>query len=172
MSTPNWALTIAYWLHMLATVVWIGSLFTLSFLILPVARQSLEAKDLATLISKIQKRFNPIAWFSLLLLLASGMVQLSANPNYKGFLVVEDRWSSVILFKHILFFITILVSAYMTWFLLPKIRRMAIMRKNIKADDEIATQKYSLEKQETILLNINLILAIIILALTAIARTS
>jgi len=172
MSTPNWALTIAYWLHMLATVVWIGSLCTLSLLVLPAARQSLEAKDFATLISKIQKRFNPIAWFGLFLLLATGMIQLSANPNYRGLLVIEDRWSVVILIKHILFFITILVSGYMTWFLLPQLQRLAIKRKNIMVDEQINTQKYSLEKRETYLLTLNIILGTIILALTAIARTS
>jgi uncharacterized membrane protein len=35
---PTWALSLAYTLHMLATVVWIGSLFYQSLFLLPAIR--------------------------------------------------------------------------------------------------------------------------------------
>ncbi len=39
MTSPSvWALSLAYWLHMLATVAWIGGLVTLCMLVLPAAR--------------------------------------------------------------------------------------------------------------------------------------
>jgi uncharacterized membrane protein len=33
MTPAGWALTLAYWLHLLATVVWIGGLTTLAWLV-------------------------------------------------------------------------------------------------------------------------------------------
>ncbi len=51
MTPPSiWALSLAYWLHMLATVAWIGGLVTLSLLVLPAARQSLDDQAYAGLI--------------------------------------------------------------------------------------------------------------------------
>ncbi len=60
------------------------------------------------------------------------------------------------------------VSAYMTWGLLPNLRRIALMRsKGIETEES-----EKLEKQEALLLRINLILGVLILGMTALARAS
>jgi len=172
MSTPVWALTIAYWLHMLATIIWIGSLGALSLFVLPVMSKTLSTEDYALLLGKIQKKFNPLAWFSLCLLVATGLAQMSANPNYQGFLTIEDRWAAVILAKHILFGVMISLSAYMSWMLLPRLQRLALARSRQVEGSPSDTQIEALNKQERLLIRLNLILGIIILALTAVARTT
>ena len=43
-DTPEWALTLSFWLHMLATVSWVGGLAVLSLFVFPIARRSLEAE--------------------------------------------------------------------------------------------------------------------------------
>ena len=167
-TTPFWALSIAFWLHMLATVAWIGGLVALVVLILPVARRVLDANNYSHFLDNLQRRLDPLSWFSLAILLATGLFQLSSNPNYEGFLSISNRWAISILVKHILFFGMIGVSAYMTWGLLPNLRRIALMRsKGIETEE---TEK--LEKREVILIRINLILGILILGLTALARAS
>ncbi len=167
-TTPFWALSIAFWLHMLATVAWIGGLVALVVLILPVARRVLDANNYSHFLENLQRRLDPLSWFSLAILLATGLFQLSSNPNYEGFLSISNRWAISILVKHILFFGMIGVSAYMTWGLLPNLRRIALMRsKGIETEE---TEK--LEKREVILIRINLILGILILGLTALARAS
>lgn len=167
-TTPFWALSIAFWLHMLATVAWIGGLVALVVLILPVARRVLDANNYSHFLENLQRRLDPLSWFSLAILLATGLFQLSSNPNYEGFLSISNRWAISILVKHILFFGMIVVSAYMTWGLLPNLRRIALMRsKGIETEE---TEK--LEKREVILIRINLILGILILGLTALARAS
>ena len=167
-TTPFWALSIAFWLHMLATVAWIGGLVALVVLILPVARRVLDTNNYSHFLENLQRRLDPLSWFSLAILLATGLFQLSSNPNYEGFLSISNRWAISILVKHILFFGMIAVSAYMTWGLLPNLRRIALMRsKGIETEE---TEK--LEKREVILIRINLILGILILGLTALARAS
>jgi uncharacterized membrane protein len=167
--TPNWALTIAYWLHMLATLIWIGGLTTLAVLVIPSAQRSLDNIAYASLLNDIQRRLDPLAWFSLIVLISSGLIQMSANPNYEGFLSVSNRWATAILIKHILFFVMIVVSAYLSWGLLPKMRRTAM---RLAQGKEHTPESMSLQRQSNRLLRFNLLLAVLVLALTAIARAS
>jgi uncharacterized membrane protein len=171
MTFPSWALSLAYWLHMLATVVWIGSLATLALVVLPAARKALSAQSYADLIGQIQRRLDPLAWFSLVLLAGTGMLQMSANPNYGGFLAIDNRWAVAILIKHILFFLMAGVSVFMTWGVLPELRRLAL-RQARGLENENSQASQALLKREVWLLRINLILGVLVLALTAIARAA
>ena len=65
MDTPIWALSIAYWFHMLATVFWIGGLAVLSLLILPAARKTLDAQSYAALLDEFRRRLDSLGWFSI-----------------------------------------------------------------------------------------------------------
>ena len=165
---PFWALSLAYWLHMLATVVWIGGLVTLVILVLPVAKRLLEPDLFAQFLEGLQRRLDPLGWLSLSVLLVTGLFQMSANPNYNGLLSISNRWAASILIKHVLFLGMIAVSAYMTWGLFPAIRRNALLK--TKGVDAIEGSK--LERRESFLLRLNLLLSVLILGLTALARAS
>jgi len=167
-NIPLWVLTIAYWLHMLATTVWIGGIATLVLLVLPVAKEKLAPLDYANLLESLKRRLDPLAWLSLAVLLGTGMFQMSASPNYEGFLTIANSWSKAILVKHVLFLGVITVSAYLTWFLIPAQRRLALLRAKGKETPEAE----GIKNRETWLQRVNLILAILILALTALARAS
>jgi uncharacterized membrane protein len=167
-QTPFWALSLAYWLHMLATVVWIGGLVTLVILVLPVAKRLLEPDLFAQFLEGLQRRLDPLGWLSLSVLLVTGLFQMSANPNYNGLLSISNRWAASILIKHVLFLGMIAVSAYMTWALFPAIRRNALLK--TKGVDAIEGGK--LERREIFLLRLNLLLSVLILGLTALARSS
>ena len=127
-TTPAWALALIYWLHMLATIVWIGGLAAVVLLILPAARNSLQASDFAAFLEKVQRRLDPAGWLSLMVLLGTGMFQMSASPNYQGFLAIGNRWAIAILVKHLVFIGMVAISAYLTWGLLPALRRAALQR--------------------------------------------
>jgi hypothetical protein len=93
---------------------------------------------------------------------------MSANPNYEGFLSISNRWAASMLIKHILFIGMIAISAYMTWGILPALRRIAIKRTKGMDTDSIEL----LQKRETLLLRTNLVLGVLILGLTALARAA
>jgi len=170
MSSPSpWALSLLYWLHMLATVIWVGGLASLSILILPAAGRTLEAGAYSRLLEAIQRRLDPLSWLCLAVLVVTGLFQMSANPNYQGFLAINNPWAVAILIKHLVFGGMILTSAYLSWGLLPRLRRAAL-RRAVEASAEAETE--GLRKQEARLLQINLVLSIVILALTALARSS
>ena len=173
MSAPAWALTLVYWLHMLATVVWIGGLAALTILVLPAARKTLGETAFTGFLTDLQRRLDPLAWFSLVVLVGTGLFQMSASPNYQGLLSIGNRWAVAILLKHILFLGMAGLSAYITWGLLPGLKRIA-MQQAISARDRglPAADGAELSRREVRLLRINLLLGVLVLALTAVARAA
>lgn len=170
MDLPDFGLALAYWLHIVATVTWIGGLIALSVLVIPAARRTLQPGDYAALLDRLQAGLQRIGWLSLAVLIATGMFQMSAHPAYEGFLALSNAWSVAILIKHILIGLMVLTGAYLTWGIMPSLRRMALLRaagQNLDAAKDLA-----LHKRESRVLMINLILSILVLLLTAIARAA
>jgi uncharacterized membrane protein len=168
MTIPTWALAIAYWSHMLATVLWIGGLAVLAILVLPAAYKTLDTGAFCRLLENLQKRLDPLGWFCIALLLVSGMFQMSANPHYDGFLAIQSVWAWAILVKHALFGVMVVTSGMMTWGVLPALRREAL---RFAGGKEVA----GLEKRQRksiMLMQVNLVLGILVLFFTAIARST
>jgi uncharacterized membrane protein len=168
-TPPTWALALVFWLHMLATVAWLGGLAAIATLVLPAAKRVLKPADQLAFIEAMQRRLEPLAWFSLAILIVTGLFQLSVNPHYDGFLSTSGQWSLTILSKHILVVLMVVVSAIQTWEVLPAIRR-GLMRVEKGQVDNVEVQR--LKKRETLLLRLNIGLSILILAATAFARAS
>jgi uncharacterized membrane protein len=164
----TWAVALTFWLHMLATVTWVGSLAAVALLILPAMKHALAPDLQLIFIEAIQKRLEPVAWFSMSLLLITGLFQMSINPHYDGFLSTSTQWSLAILTKHVLGVIMVVVSAIQTWEVIPAIRRAIMLSKKSNNAEELD----SLRRREIALLRINFGLSILILAATAYARAS
>lgn len=164
-STP--VLAFIYWMHMLATVTWIGSLAAINLLFIPASMRTLKLPDQLSLITALQKRLEPLAWFCMGILVVTGLFQMSTSPRYDGFLNTSTQWSLAILVKHGFAVLMVVVSAIQTWEVLPAIQRTLL--KKDKADEaELAR----LQKRETLLLRVNLLLSALILGATALARVS
>lgn len=173
MLTSNFLLTLSFLFHLIATVVWIGGLVTISFLIEPIAKRVLadrapaaRALDAAHLMDAIQKRFQPLANLSLIVLLLTGMVQLVNNRFYKGLLQMDNVWSTAILLKHLAVIAMIGVAAYVTFSVQPALRRNALLVAN---GVENPVEAARLQKQQTRLTRLNLGLMVVVLIFTALA---
>ena len=167
-TPPGWALALTFWLHLLATVTWVGSLAGISFLVLPAMQRSLDEETQLVFIDAMQKRLEPIAWFSMSLLLVTGLFQMSVNPHYDGFLSTSTQWSLAILAKHLLGIVMVVVSAIQTWEVIPSIRRAIVKSKKSKNVEELD----ALRRREILLLRMNFGLSVLILLATAFARAS
>jgi uncharacterized membrane protein len=168
MEAPStWTLAVIYWLHMLATVVWIGSLAAINTLVLPASQRTLSLSDQLSFISALQKRLEPLAWFCMGILLVTGLFQLSTSPHYDGFLSLSTQWSFAILIKHGFAVVMVVVSAIQTWEVLPAIQR-TLMKKEKADEAELA----KLQRKELLILRVNLVLSTLILGATALARVS
>lgn len=167
---PDWPLAVAYWLHMLATIAWLGGLAALALFVIPAARKSLHDDTYADFLGRVQVKLQRIGWLSLAVLTGTGMFQMSEHPAYEGFLAVNNPWAAAILAKHAVIGLMVASSVYVTWGLTPRLRRLAIMRAAGKEIDP--SQQSALQRKETLALRINLGLSVIILLLTALARVS
>jgi uncharacterized membrane protein len=158
-------LSLVYAVHMLATVVWIGGLIYQSIFLLPALRTFDEP---GYLLERLRTRFQPIAWISLTALVGTGLIQMATHPQYNGFLAIEGTWAKAILFKHVAIIAMVLVGAYQSFSLYPRITRslLVLRRSGDSHESEISMTA------ETLLIRLNVVLSIVVLLLTAIARTA
>lgn len=168
-SIPSWILTIVYWLHLMATVAWVGGVFSLSILFLPALKKIEDREQKYNLLNAIQKRFQPVSWLSLFILSATGLVQMSVHPDHEGFLRIDNSWSVAIFSKHITVAILVALMAIMTWVILPLLNQMQLRLSLGKSIPESQKTKY--ERYERLIIRANLILSLVVLFLTAWARS-
>lgn len=167
---PGWVLPAAYSLHLLATVVWIGGITFQAVLLLPLAYSISNTQSIRELNGKLRRRFQPLAWLSLAILTGTGLMQITVNPNYAGFLNFTNRWSVAILLKHIAIAGMVTLLACQTWALYPRLSREQL-RSSLAPGGSTGIE-VGLPQQDRRLVRIHLLLSVIILCLTAIARTA
>ncbi|MCA9940939.1 MAG: CopD family protein [Anaerolineales bacterium] len=159
-----WILAASYWIHLLATVIWLGGMALMAFVAWPaLRRRTLEANQWF----QLQARFLPWANASLALLLVTGFVQMTNDPNYHGFLKVDSVWAQAILVKHIAFALMVVIAAYMQFRLQPAMSRMVLLAQ--KKPQMAAAEQEKLTRQEILFLRLNLACAAAVLLCTAIA---
>ena len=168
MSPSFVTLSLVYFAHLLATVVWIGGLTVAALFLLPIARRTLEPATYALFLDRFRKRFNPFAWLCLAVLAGSGLFQMSVSPQYEGFLVIQNPWSVSIFLKHLAFGLMTIVSAWMTWGIFPHLNRIAWLRAHGQSDGNAER----LLRSELFWVRVNWGLSLIVLLFTAAARVA
>ncbi len=159
-----WILVLSYWIHLLATVVWFGSLVLMSLAAWPALQTgSLTANSWLAL----QKRLTPWANVSLVLLLITGFVQMTNDTNYSGFLAIDSVWAWAMLVKHIAFGLLVSVTAYLQFGLYPAADRVALLAE--KRPNLAQQEQAKLAHREKRVLWLNLVCAALILFCTAVA---
>ncbi|MFQ5433779.1 MAG: hypothetical protein ACE5FD_02795 [Anaerolineae bacterium] len=159
-----WIIVFSYWVHLLATVVWLGGLALMTLVAWPALRRGTLAQNqwLA-----LQQKLLPWANGALVLLLITGFVQMTNDPNYSGFLVIDSLWAGAILVKHIAFGGMALIGGYMQAVLYPAIRRLDMLAG--KRPSVAQEEQAKLARREIRLLRLNLACAAAVLFFTAVA---
>jgi len=159
-----WTLVFSYWIHLLATVIWFGSLVMMALAAWPALQKgSVAANNWLAL----QKQVTPWANLSLILLLITGFVQMTNDANYNGFLAIDSTWAWAILVKHIAFVILASVTIYLQFGLHPAADRIALLAE--KRPNLAQQEKEKLTRREKQILWLNLVCAATILFCTAMA---
>ncbi len=119
-------LSLSHFLHLLATVVWIGGIVMILLVILPGAKTALESAPMVSkLMKEITKRFTPMANISILVLVATGIVIAFHEENFLGFTDFNSPWNVIMLLKHFLVALMIIIHFYRGLILNPKIGRLS-----------------------------------------------
>jgi len=168
MQVTAWLLSASYWMHMLATVAWLGGLAAYQVLYLPGILGRPENGPDAAAVEWVHRRMDSLAWLSLAILIGTGLLQMSANPHYQGFLAFSNSWGVAILLKHVVFLGMLAVNAVQSWQILPAMKRQVLRQmKGLEMEEFDRLQRRSAR-----LMRLNLALGVIVLAFTAMARAA
>ena len=159
----NWILSINYFLHLLATVVLLGSLAGVVGLAFPALSQG--TIDHNQWLS-IQKKLIPWSNSALIVLLLTGFYQMTSDPNYNGFFVLNGVWAWAMLLKHIAYAGMIGISFILQFSLYPEIDRVALLMSQSAESGE--AERAVLLARENRLLRLNLGCSILVLLFTAV----
>lgn len=154
-----WVLVFSYWFHLLATVIWLGGLAVTVLVAWPALRRGTLADNQWW---GLQQRLLPWANGSLVVLLITGFVQMTNDPNYEGFLVLRSTWALALLVKHVAFGGMVVVGALLQGWLYPAMERARLLAKRRPEEGKLAAQ-------ERRLLRLNVALAVAVLFFTAVA---
>jgi putative copper export protein len=148
---------------MAATVVWIGGLTFQTIILMPTLDGSPE------LLERLRRRFEPLAWLSLAVLIVTGLFQMSASPNYTGLLSIRNGWSTAILAKHLVIGLMLVLASIQTWWIQPRLARLVLIAARTSPEPAGVAV---LRRRQVRLLRLQTVLSVVVLALTAAARSA
>lgn len=162
---PAWALALSLFVHLVATVVWIGGLLATVLLIYPaIQRTQAQHPALYYLLTQLRKRFFPYSHLSLAALITTGMFQMAADPNYEGLMTFDNAWSQIMLLKHVAIVGMAAASLGLQYGVIPALERLTLLLERGKGD---AAEYARLRRRETRLTLLNALLGVAVLGFSA-----
>ena len=159
------ALTLSLFLHITATVIWIGGILLITFLVLPEFNRALKQQTARyQLLRRLRRRFTIIGNLALATLIVTGLLQMSNDPNYDGLLSFDNRWSQALLLKHILIIVMAATGLILQFGLAPALERTSLLLERGVGDAEAWRR---LRAREQVLTRLVALLALSILAVSA-----
>jgi uncharacterized membrane protein len=147
-------IAISYWLHALATVVFIGHFVLLAGIYLPTLARAKNGIAL----SEISKRSRPWMYVSLLIFLVTGIYVMIVDPNYLGIGNFSNFWAMMMLVKHLLIAVMIALG-----FLFNAILRVGPMMSSNTGTEQAITRFRNY-------VNAMAVCGVLVLLLTALAQ--
>ena len=98
---PQILISISVWLHILATVVFIGHYLLLATIYLPILSKN------GTALSEISKRSRSWMYASLIIFMVTGIYLMFVDPNYLGIGNFNNFWAVMMLLKHLIIVVMI-----------------------------------------------------------------
>jgi uncharacterized membrane protein len=160
MSQP--VLAISLFFHIVSTVLWIGGQIIMALLVWPEMRRVLkESPALYQLLNRLRQRFVPISWLALVVLVVTGLSQMTADPNYDGVMQITNEWSRVMLLKHLTIGLMVLSGLILQYGVVPALERTSLLVERGKGDP---AEWERLRRREVRLTWLNVGLGVLILA--------
>ena len=159
------ALALSLFFHIGATVIWIGGILLLTFLVVPELNRALANQPAwYQLLRRLRKRMTPLSNLSLAVLIVTGVLQMSADPNYEGLLSFSNRWSQVLLIKHLLLIVMAAAGLILQIAVAPALERTSLLLERGQGDAGEWSRLRQRERRLTLLIAA---LALLILAASA-----
>ena len=142
--------------HLLAAIVWLGTLFSWVMLYAPALKR---LEGYASVERLLRRRLMLLRNVCFGVLLLTGVYMMTQDTHYAGWLSFSNRWSQILLLKHISIGFMILLVVLLSGVVEPLRRQSAI------SEDAVALER--LRRWERRIPRMQFLLATLILALSA-----
>ena len=131
------SLALSLFVHITATVIWIGGLLVTSMLVFPEVRRAIDGQpSFYRLLSRLRQRFYPISNLCLAALWVTGLFQMTADPNYDGLLTFDNDWSRIMLLKHGLIVGMMGAGVALQYGVAPRLERVSLLMEHNKGNPD------------------------------------
>jgi len=149
------------YLHVLAMSVWVGGMFYIMLVEVPVLRSNLGALDFSKNMTLLGKRFQKVGWILLLLLLITGLSNIMLEDSIAD-MMKNENYSYSIMVKMILFMFMVINTAIHTFYLGPKMSSFA-EKTSAESNDDMNAEYAKLKKRSMISSGFSLVLSLVII---------
>jgi len=117
--------TLLDWLHVMATVIWIGGMFINFIVIRPVSMKVLDPASAGKFNQAVMKRFKILVYVSIVVLGVTGIPLKIIDENYVSIINFDNNWEIVAFVKHIFYGVLTVLAVYNFEVLSRKMSRLA-----------------------------------------------
>ena len=151
------------WLHLLATVVWIGGM-AFNIWVLRPSLSTVEPRQRVKIASAVLKRFIYLAWLSIVTLFITGVF---LGPTTSGVSLTTD-YGILLITKHTIVIAMVIIVAVISFVIFPRFKTL-LSDMNVKVvQKEMPSPELSkLLGRIVLLVKLNLTLGIVVLLFTA-----
>jgi len=146
-------------LHLMATVAWIGGMFFNFLVVMPSVNKALEPAAAGKFMGLMFKRVRIIVYVSLLVLFITGIPLKIGSGHYVAIINFETWWETISFIKHVFVALLALFAMYNFEILIPKVSKLAMQGPS--------PELINLKKRQKMLGGISFLFAIIIILLSA-----
>jgi uncharacterized membrane protein len=118
-------LVLLKWIHLMATVAWIGGMFTNFFIYMPVLGKTLEPPVAGKLMGAVMKRFRVMVYISMAVFLSTGILMAYLHPDAVNTYASKDLWIFLLILKVIIFIVMVILAIVAFEVLAPRVARIA-----------------------------------------------
>ncbi|MCL5024522.1 MAG: CopD family protein [Nitrospirae bacterium] len=152
-------LVVGAWIHLFASIVWVGGIFFILFAAFPGAKETLEQPG--KLMGALSKRFAPLANISILFIFVTGILMSLSSHSLSEITSLGSAWSQALLVKIMLALIMTGIHFYRGLVVAPKITKLT-------AEGGRLENISGLQKQSLNLVKLNLLFGLTVLLITGI----
>lgn len=94
MDSVRFLYLVSVWLHLVASLLWAGGMLFLVLVLVPLLRTPALRPQAIALVQAVGLRFRAVGWASLLILVATGLVNAAFRGGTAGALVDATWWAT------------------------------------------------------------------------------
>lgn len=112
-------------LHLMATIAWIGGMFFNFLVVIPTAQKALDPATAGKFMGMMVRRVRVVVYVSLFILFVTGIPMKIANEHYVSIINFDNTWETVGFIKHVFVALLALMALYSFEILFPNVAKHA-----------------------------------------------